>query len=74
MTTIESESVQLKIEDDRDVELENDYVFVFAGGVPPFPLLKSMGVEFGGQVTASALTPTQTADLGRQTSDRAESR
>ena len=30
------------------VELENDYVFVFAGGVPPFDLLKKIGVRFGG--------------------------
>ena len=31
------------------VELENDYVFVFAGGVPPFDLLKRSGVTFGGR-------------------------
>ena len=30
------------------VDLENDYVFVFAGGVPPFDLLKKVGVAFGG--------------------------
>ena len=30
------------------VELENDYVFVFAGGVPPFDLLKKAGVRMGG--------------------------
>ncbi|HEX6100334.1 MAG TPA: NAD(P)-binding domain-containing protein [Thermoanaerobaculia bacterium] len=30
------------------VELENDYVFVFAGGVPPFELLKKAGVRMGG--------------------------
>ncbi len=35
------------------MELENDYVFVFAGGVPPFDLLKKMGVRFGGP----SLTP-----------------
>ena len=28
--------------------LPNDYVFVFAGGEPPFPLLRGMGVELGG--------------------------
>ena len=40
-------SVRLKTGDDvRD--LPNDYVFVFAGGEPPFPLLRGMGVELGG--------------------------
>jgi thioredoxin reductase len=33
---------------DGVIELENDYVFVFAGGVPPFDLLKKSGVRFGG--------------------------
>jgi thioredoxin reductase len=30
-------------------ELPNDYVFVFAGGEPPFGLLRQMGVRFGGE-------------------------
>jgi thioredoxin reductase len=29
-------------------ELPNDYVFVFAGGQPPFDLLRRVGVRFGG--------------------------
>ena len=29
-------------------EVSNDYVFVFAGGEPPFELLRQMGVRFGG--------------------------
>ncbi len=29
------------------VELRNDYVFVFAGGEPPYAFLKSAGVSFG---------------------------
>lgn len=29
-------------------EFENDYTFVFAGGNPPFPLLRDIGVGFGG--------------------------
>ncbi len=33
-------------------ELPNDYVFVFAGGDPPFALLRGMGVRFGGESTA----------------------
>ena len=31
---------------ERDLELENDFVFVFAGGTPPFPLLKEAGIRF----------------------------
>jgi thioredoxin reductase/ferredoxin len=34
---------------EEEVELDNDYVFVFAGGVPPFGLLKEAGVAFGGE-------------------------
>lgn len=30
------------------VTLENDHVFVFIGGMPPLPLLQSVGMEFGG--------------------------
>ena len=33
---------------DAEVEVLNDWVFVFAGGVPPFDFLKKMGVRFGG--------------------------
>jgi thioredoxin reductase len=29
-------------------EIPNDYVFVFAGGEPPFELLKNIGIQFGG--------------------------
>jgi thioredoxin reductase (NADPH) len=35
-------------------ELPNDYVFVFAGGEPPFALLRQMGVRFGGDAPPSA--------------------
>lgn len=31
------------------LELANDYVFVFAGGEPPFPFLRQIGVRFGGE-------------------------
>jgi thioredoxin reductase (NADPH) len=34
-------------------ELPNDFVFVFAGGEPPFELLRSMGVRFGGEAPPS---------------------
>ncbi|MGE5346697.1 MAG: NAD(P)-binding domain-containing protein, partial [Acidithiobacillales bacterium] len=39
-------------------ELANDFVFVFAGGEPPFELLKKAGVRFGGGGTQdSAVAP-----------------
>lgn len=44
---INPDSVRLKIKD-GEVEIENDWVFVFAGGIPPFELLKKSGVRFGG--------------------------
>ena len=44
---IEPGRVRLKVGGET-VELANDYVFVFAGGVPPFDLLKKIGVRFGG--------------------------
>jgi len=31
---------------DGDRQLRNDFVFVFAGGEPPFPLLKKVGIRF----------------------------
>ena len=40
-------SVKLRVED-REIELPNDYVLVFAGGEPPFGFLKQIGVRFGG--------------------------
>jgi thioredoxin reductase len=43
--------VRLKTGDEvRD--LPNDYVFVFAGGEPPFEFLKACGVRFGGEQAA----------------------
>ena len=39
--------VKLKVKE-QEVELANDWVFVFAGGVPPFDFLKKLGVRFGG--------------------------
>jgi len=37
-------------------ELPNDYVFVFAGGEPPFELLKKAGVRFGDKNAATGGT------------------
>ena len=30
-------------------EIPNDYVWIFAGGTPPFDFLKKIGVGFGAQ-------------------------
>jgi len=50
-------SVRLKVGGEV-VELANDYVFVFAGGVPPFDFLKKIGVRCGGsQLTPDGRTP-----------------
>lgn len=46
--------VRLKM-GERVVELPNDYVFVFAGGEPPFGFLRSMGIRFGGEASSQAL-------------------
>lgn len=44
--SIDERSVRLQVGEEVR-ELPNDYVFVFAGGVPPFELLKKAGVAFG---------------------------
>lgn len=46
ITEIEDDSVYLDVKGQRG-KLANDYVFIFAGGEPPFALLKNMGVKFG---------------------------
>ena len=33
---------------ERRLRVKNSYVFIFAGGDPPYPLLKNMGIQFGG--------------------------
>ena len=47
-TEIHSDQVELCAVDDaaRRTTLDNDAVFVFAGGVPPFGLLEAVGVSF----------------------------
>lgn len=44
---IGTDHVRLKCRD-QEIELPNDWVFVFAGGVPPFDFLRKLGVRFGG--------------------------
>ena len=48
---IGTDSVRLEIGDEVR-EIANDYVFVFAGGEPPFDFLKQCGVRFGGPPAA----------------------
>lgn len=40
-------------------DLPNDYVFVFAGGEPPFELLRQMGIRFGGDAAPDATGPAR---------------
>jgi thioredoxin reductase (NADPH) len=48
---ITEKSVILKTENET-IEIPNDYVFIFAGGIPPFKMLKDMGIQFGGEMTS----------------------
>lgn len=41
----------------EEVRLGNDYVFVFAGGEPPFAFLRQIGVRFGGEARPQAAAP-----------------
>jgi len=54
VTEIAPDRVRLEVEGAKPVELANDYVFVFAGGVPPFGLLQRAGVRFGGAAETAA--------------------
>jgi len=45
--SIEKDKVILETTDGQQT-IPNDYVFIFAGGEPPFKLLKQFGIRFGG--------------------------
>jgi len=47
-TEIKDHSVIL-IRGEQKIEIKNDFVFIFAGGIPPFQMLKDMGIKFGGE-------------------------
>ncbi len=47
-------SVLLDIEGKTE-EIPNDFVFIFAGGIPPFKMLKDMGIQFGGESKTAVL-------------------
>ena len=48
VTEIKPDSVLITSPEGETV-LKNDYVLVFAGGEPPFKLLKDIGIRFGGE-------------------------
>lgn len=56
---IEASSVRLKAKGGVR-ELPNDYVFVFAGGEPPFELLRQVGVRFGGDAPGASTAAART--------------
>lgn len=39
------------------VQIVNDYIFVFIGGVPPFEMLQQIGIRFGGEQQAAIADP-----------------
>jgi thioredoxin reductase (NADPH) len=43
---INKDSVRLEVKG-KEQEIPNNYVFIFAGGEPPFELLKKIGIRFG---------------------------
>ena len=43
----------VKIQKDQKIlSIPNSYVFIFAGGEPPFPLMHKIGIRFGGELEA----------------------
>ncbi len=51
VTEIKDQSVLIE-EKNEIIEIPNDYIFIFAGGIPPFKLLKEMGIAFGGDAVS----------------------
>jgi putative YpdA family bacillithiol system oxidoreductase len=49
VTEITETSVQLTTPE-GEVALDNDFVFVLIGGIPPFKLLRDIGIQFGDEV------------------------
>ncbi len=45
---VKAKSVALKTKN-GPIEIANDFVFVLIGGIPPFDMLKQMGIKFGGE-------------------------
>ena len=53
LINIEDDSVILK-QDQNEMKIDNDYVFIFAGGIPPYALMKDIGIKFGSKVENKA--------------------
>jgi thioredoxin reductase len=49
---IEEKSVTLKTSE-TEMEIDNEFVFIFAGGELPFKLLNEIGIEFGKKIEAA---------------------
>jgi putative YpdA family bacillithiol system oxidoreductase len=46
---ISKTSVKIQ-KDNEELSIPNSYVFIFAGGEPPFPLMHKIGIQFGGEL------------------------
>ncbi len=46
---IREKTALLRVGDNENLEIPNDYVFIFAGGEPPFKMLNEIGIVFGGE-------------------------
>jgi thioredoxin reductase (NADPH) len=60
--SIEPKTVKIAVKTAKgseSMQMKNDFVLVFAGGDPPYPLLQSMGIQFGGD-------PAQKQELAKK--------
>jgi len=51
---ITADAVDLRLAGGEARRIENDYVFVLVGGVPPFDFLRRIGIHFGGSAAPTA--------------------
>ncbi len=66
---ITDDDVTLRVQEggvERRTVLKNDFVYVLAGGEPPYPLLRSMGVRFGGDEAREGVHAALEADAGAE--------
>ncbi|UCD52680.1 MAG: NAD(P)-binding domain-containing protein [Phycisphaerales bacterium] len=57
VTRIEEGSATVDVregDESRTVTVAADYVFILAGGAPPYPFLKGLGIRFGGEAEAAS--------------------
>ena len=67
LRSIAEDAVTVAVDEDgveQATTIKNNYVFVCAGGDPPYPLLQRIGVSFGGheeeKIVAETATTSQT--------------